>query len=112
MFLVVLEKVVRKKLNISKQTDWNSKYVNKAHKWGTRALIISYIIVTMICATLNPIYISNFPILFLITLYCFQSYMEWKYDKESREHVISLGTVPLLIITGIMINLFFYSYWI
>ncbi|HFK1547972.1 MULTISPECIES: DUF4181 domain-containing protein [Bacillus] len=112
MFLVVLEKVVRKKLNISKQTDWNSKYVNKAHKWGTRALIISYIIVTMICATLNPIYISNFPILFLITLYCFQSYMEWKYDKESREYVISLGTVPLLIITGIMINLFFYSYWI
>ncbi len=31
--------------------------------------------------------------------------MEWKYDKESREYVISLGTVPLLIITGIMINL-------
>ncbi|MCQ6325091.1 capsular biosynthesis protein CpsH, partial [Bacillus cereus] len=26
--LVVFEKVVRKKLNIPKQTDWNSKYVN------------------------------------------------------------------------------------
>ncbi|MHC2833999.1 uncharacterized protein DUF4181 [Bacillus sp. F9_6S_D1_P_5] len=112
IFLVVLEKVVRKKLNIPKQTDWNSKYVNNAHKWGIRALIISYIIVTMICATLNPIYISNLPILFLITLYCFQSYMDWKYDKESREYVISLGTVPLLIITGIMLNLFFYNYWI
>ena len=23
-----------KKLNIPKQTDWNSKYVNNAHKWG------------------------------------------------------------------------------
>ncbi|MCU5738645.1 DUF4181 domain-containing protein, partial [Bacillus mobilis] len=46
------------------------------------------------------------------TLYCFQSYMEWKYDKESREYVISLGTIPLLIITGIMFNLFFYRYWI
>ncbi|UDW01017.1 DUF4181 domain-containing protein [Bacillus cereus] len=107
-----MEKVVRKKLNIPKQTDWNSKYINNAHKWGTRALIVSYIIVTLICATLNPIYISNLPILFLITLYCFQSYMEWKFDKESREYVISLGTVPLLIITGIMLNLFFYRYWI
>ncbi len=27
--------------------------------------------------------------------------------KNSREYVISLGVVPLLIITGIMINLFF-----
>ncbi|MRU00435.1 capsular biosynthesis protein CpsH, partial [Bacillus anthracis] len=30
----------------------------------------------------------------------------------SREYVFSLGTVPLLIITGIMINLFFYNDWI
>lgn len=112
IFLVVLENVVRKKLNIPKQTGWNSKYINKSHKWGTRAIIISYIIVTMICSFLNPIYISNLPILFLITLYCFQSYMEWKFDKESREYVISLGTVPTLIITGIILNLFFYSYWI
>ncbi|PIE94797.1 DUF4181 domain-containing protein [Bacillus fungorum] len=107
-----MEKVVRKKLNIPKQTEWNSKYVNHFHKWGTRALIISYIVITTICAPLNPIYISNLPILFLITLYCFQSYMEWKFDKESREYVISLGTVPLLIITGIILNLFFYNYWI
>ncbi|MGW8448000.1 DUF4181 domain-containing protein, partial [Bacillus wiedmannii] len=42
ILLVILEKVVRKKLNIPKQTDWNSKYVNNAHKWGIRALIISY----------------------------------------------------------------------
>lgn len=61
----------------------------------------------MICATLNPVYISNLPILFLITLYCFQSFMEWKFDKESREYVISLGKVPLLVITGIILNFFF-----
>ncbi|MCU0096324.1 DUF4181 domain-containing protein [Bacillus sp. OR9] len=112
MFLVVFGKSSEKKINIPKQTGWNSKYVNNTHKWGIRVLIVSYIIVTMICANLNPIYISNLPILFLITLYCFQSYMEWKFDKESREYVISLGTVPLLIITGIMLNLFFYTYWI
>ncbi|MFD6842414.1 DUF4181 domain-containing protein, partial [Bacillus cereus] len=43
------------------------------------------------------------------TLYCLQSFMEWKFDKESREYVISLGAVPLLVITGIMLNLFFYT---
>ncbi|MCU5436944.1 capsular biosynthesis protein CpsH, partial [Bacillus mobilis] len=36
IFVVILEKVVRKKLNIPKQIDWNSKYVNNSHKWGTR----------------------------------------------------------------------------
>ncbi|MCU5463545.1 capsular biosynthesis protein CpsH, partial [Bacillus cereus] len=35
IFVVILEKVVRKKLNIPKQIDLN-KYVNNAHKWGTR----------------------------------------------------------------------------
>ncbi|MEC2627626.1 capsular biosynthesis protein CpsH, partial [Bacillus cereus] len=28
------------------------------------------------------------------------------------EYVISLGTVPLLVITGIILNFFFYTYWI
>ena len=34
--------------------------------------------------------------------------MEWKFDKESREYVISLGTVPLLVITGIILNFSLY----
>ena len=36
----------------------------------------------------------------LITLYSFESYMEWKYDRESKEFLISLGGAISLIITG------------
>ena len=39
----------------------------------------------------------------LITLYSFESYMEWKYDRESKEFLISLGGAISLMITGIIL---------
>ncbi|WP_144655796.1 DUF4181 domain-containing protein [Bacillus tropicus] len=104
IFLFVLENIVRKRLNIPKQKGWNNKYVNKLHKWGNRIIIFSYIVVISICSFLsNPLYMGFLPFLFLITLYSFESYMEWKYDRESKEFLISLGGAISLIITGIIL---------
>ncbi|MGH1256211.1 MULTISPECIES: DUF4181 domain-containing protein [Bacillus] len=98
IFLFVLENIVRKRLNIPKQKGWNNKYVNKLHKWGNRIIIFSYIVVIIICSSLsNPLYMGFLPFLFLITLYSFESYMEWKYDRESREFLMSLGGVVSLL---------------
>ncbi|MEH7152062.1 DUF4181 domain-containing protein, partial [Bacillus thuringiensis] len=43
IILFFLEKIVRKKLNIPRQTGWNSKYVSQSHKWGQWIIIISYV---------------------------------------------------------------------
>ncbi|MDG1639682.1 DUF4181 domain-containing protein, partial [Bacillus paranthracis] len=50
-----------------------------------------------------PLYMGFLPFLFLITLYSFESYMEWKYDRESKEFLISLGGAISLIITGVIL---------
>ena len=46
-----------------------------------------------------------------MTLYIFQGYMQWKYDSKAKEYIISFGIVPLLIITGIILNVFYNTYW-
>ncbi|WP_255260246.1 DUF4181 domain-containing protein [Bacillus cereus] len=105
--IFVFEKIARKRLNIPKQKGWDNQYVNKTHKWGSRIIIFSYIVVIAISAFLpNRILMGYVPLLFLITLYGFQSYMEWKHDKESREFLISLFAVAALLITGIIIYFF------
>ncbi|PKR92984.1 CpsH domain protein [Bacillus cereus Rock4-18] len=37
--------------------------------------------------------------------------MQWKYDRQTKEYIISFGIVPLLIITGIILNVFYNAYW-
>ncbi|PER30136.1 DUF4181 domain-containing protein [Bacillus sp. AFS054943] len=107
LFLGVLENIVRKKMNIPKQKGWNNKYVNKSHKWGNRIIIFSYIVVIIICSSLsNPLYMGFLPFLFLITLYSFDTYMEWKYDRESREFLMSLGGAVSIMITGLILYFF------
>ncbi|MGG0290609.1 DUF4181 domain-containing protein [Bacillus pacificus] len=106
--LFVFERVARKKLNIAKQKGWGNQYVNETHKWGNRIIIFSYIVVIAISAFFpNRMLMGYVPLFFFITLYGFQSYMEWKYDKESREFLISLFSVTALIITGLIIYFFF-----
>nr|WP_308021377.1 DUF4181 domain-containing protein [Bacillus cereus] len=105
--LLVFERIARRQLNIPKQKGWNNQYVNDTHKWGNRIIISSYIVVIAISTFLpNRIFMGYVPLLFFITLYGFQSYMEWKYDKESREFLISLLGVVALIITGFILYFF------
>ncbi|HDR4479173.1 TPA: DUF4181 domain-containing protein [Bacillus cereus] len=111
IILCFLEKIVRKKLNIPRQTGWNSKYVSQSHKWGQWIIIISYVVLMMIGSILNPIYMTYIPIFFFMTLYIFQGYMQWKYDRKAKEYIISFGIVPLLIITGFILNVFYNTYW-
>ncbi|ASI78181.1 capsular biosynthesis protein [Bacillus cereus] len=81
--------------------------MNDTHKLGNRIIIFSYIVVIAISTFLpNRIFMGCVPLLFFITLYGFQSYMEWKYDKESREFLISLLGIVALIITGFILHFF------
>ncbi|EEL50537.1 CpsH domain protein [Bacillus cereus Rock3-44] len=44
---------------------------------------------------------------FLIVLQVFRTFMEWKYDKESKEYVISfLGVICLTISFSVVMYLF------
>lgn len=73
---------------------------------GNRIIIFSYIVVIALSAFFQTVYLWGMYSLFFITLYGFQSHMEWKYDKESREFLISLFVVTALIITGLIIYFF------
>ena len=83
--LIFLRKYSEKRLNIPKQKGWNNKYVNKLHKWETGLLFFLYSGYNyMLFSFESSIHgFSTFSV--LITLYSFESYMEWKYDRESKE---------------------------
>ncbi|MGG3523510.1 DUF4181 domain-containing protein [Bacillus pseudomycoides] len=106
--LYLLEKLVRKKLNIPKQGGWLYEPVNELHKWGERIIIIIYLVAGFVCIYTSE-YIKGVYILFVFlgTQQLFRAYMEWKYDEKSKKYVISLlGVFCLMITVNVMIYLF------
>ncbi|MGE6540979.1 DUF4181 domain-containing protein [Bacillus luti] len=87
-----LEQFLRKKLNMPKKGLWGyNKHVNSLHKKLEIGLIFVYLITSFI-------YIFKFEsanIAYVIFTYLgvswiLRAWMEWKYDRESKEYVISL----------------------
>ena len=71
---------------------------------GKQDYYFSYTVVIIICSFSFESSIHGFSTFsVLITLYSFESYMEWKYDRESKEFLISLGGTISLMITGIIL---------
>lgn len=73
-------------------------YVNKFHKKGERLLIILYVIFCFIAV----VYYGNifhYNLLFLIMIGIFRAFMEWKFERASKQYVLSiLFTVFCLIL--------------
>ncbi|MBO1580751.1 DUF4181 domain-containing protein [Bacillus sp. XF8] len=96
----LLENLLRKKLKITRKNGFIYRPVNRFHKWGERIIIIIYLVAGFVCIYTSE-YIKGAYILFIFlgTQQLFRAYMEWKFDKESKEYVISLLGVFCLIIT-------------
>ncbi|RZT23795.1 DUF4181 domain-containing protein [Fictibacillus sp. BK138] len=86
----VSEKVLRRKYNIQKN---KYKHVNSFHKWG-EFLIIAVFIISGIEWVFNdnahPMLQYVFPIS-LTFLWVYRTLMEWKFNRESKEYIISLS---------------------
>ncbi|EJR54939.1 hypothetical protein IIM_01879 [Bacillus cereus VD107] len=101
-----LEKFLRKKLNMSKRGFWGYKHVNSLHIKMEIGLFIVYLIASII-------YMYKFEnanmgyalFTYLGITWILRAWMEWKYDRESKEYILSLMGVFAFVF---MISMLFY----
>lgn len=100
-----LDRFLRKKLNMPKSGFWGyNKYVNSLHKKLEIGLLFVYLIISFI-------YIFKFEITniwFIIFTYLgvtwiLRTWMEWKYDRESKEYIFSIiGLFAFIFMTSML----------
>ncbi|WP_305926271.1 DUF4181 domain-containing protein [Bacillus mycoides] len=100
-----LDRFLRKKLNMPKSRFWGyNKYVNSLHKKLEIGLLFVYLIISFI-------YIFKFEstnIWFIIFTYLgvtwiLRTWMEWKYDRESKEYIFSIiGLFAFIFMTSML----------
>ncbi|HYK71646.1 MAG TPA: DUF4181 domain-containing protein, partial [Pseudoneobacillus sp.] len=74
------------------------KYVNTVHKWIERVIFLGFIFALWFFKDSFSLMISFFIIIFGI-----RSFMEWKYESEKREYIITLFSIcNLLLFLGIV----------
>lgn len=106
----LLEKFARKKWNIQKKT-YANRYVNDLHKWIDAGIIIVYLIAALTCIFVLENFMVSFYIMiaFLVTQWSVRTWIEWKYDRESKEHMITIGGIAsAFAVVLLMRYLFFY----
>lgn len=108
VILFLLENVLRKKLHITRKNSFIYKPVNDIHKWGEISIFTIYLITSFILiVNFDYINMGYLIFIFLVVLHIFRTFMEWKYDKESKEYVISfIGFICLMISFSVVIYLF------
>ncbi|PGU39519.1 DUF4181 domain-containing protein [Bacillus cereus] len=93
------DKYLRKKLDMPKSRFWGYKHVNSLHVKLEVGLFIIYLITSFI-------YIYKFEnanigyaiITYLGVTWILRSWMEWKYDRESKEYIFSIiGLVSFIV---------------
>ncbi|WP_445662644.1 DUF4181 domain-containing protein [Cytobacillus sp. FSL R5-0596] len=106
-FIIVLilafftERWLRKKLKIGKRGFGTYKGVNTAQRWIERTLLVVFLI--SIWFIDNPVKLF---IAFFLTLYSFRAFMEWKYEKEKMEYIITFSSI-IVYLTIIGISFYF-----
>ncbi|MGE6363507.1 polysugar degrading enzyme [Bacillus cereus] len=101
-----LEQFLRKKLNMKKRRLFGYKHVNSLHIKLEIGLIIIYIIAS--CYYMFKFENSKMAYAIFIYLgitWILRAWMEWKYDRESKEYLLSImGLVAYIF----MISILFY----
>ncbi|WP_369899673.1 DUF4181 domain-containing protein [Bacillus manliponensis] len=104
-----LEKVARKKWNIPR-TQYTNRYVNEMHKWIDIGIIAIYLIVGLTSIFILENFMLSFytMVAFLVTQWIFRTWMEWKYDRESKEYVITIGSMGSAVAVVILMKYLFF----
>ena len=86
------EKILRRVINVEKRKSFIYQPVNKSQKKGERVLLVLFFISLFIQIVYSsPSFeTSTVLIIFLIVLNLYRAFMEWKYQKESKEYIITL----------------------
>ncbi|EOO21158.1 MULTISPECIES: DUF4181 domain-containing protein [Bacillus] len=100
-----LEQFLRKKLNMEKRGLFGYKHVNSLHVKLEIGLIIIYVIAS--CYYMFKF--ENSKMAYAIFTYLgitwiLRAWMEWKYDRESKEYILSIiGLVAYIFMISILV---------
>ncbi|MFE9078228.1 DUF4181 domain-containing protein [Bacillus mobilis] len=101
-----LEQFLRRKLNMEKRGFFGYKHVNSLHVKLEIVLFIIYFVSSMIYLNCDEnANIGYAFFIFFAMLWMLRAWMEWKFDRESKEYILS--TIGLLAFV-VMISLLLY----
>ncbi|AJG57901.1 MULTISPECIES: DUF4181 domain-containing protein [Bacillus] len=99
------DKYLRKKLDMPKSRFWGYKHVNSLHVKLEIGLFIIYFVSSMIY--INSDENSNIGYAFFIfftTLWTLRAWMEWKFDRESKEYILSIiGLFAFIVMISLLL---------
>ncbi|MEI5891957.1 DUF4181 domain-containing protein [Bacillus cereus] len=97
-----LEQFLRKKLNMKKRGFFGYKHVNSLH---VKLEIVLFFIYFITCFTyVNNENVGYVMFIFFGNLWTLRAWMEWKYDRESREYILSIiGLVAFIIMISLLL---------
>ncbi|MCU5376292.1 DUF4181 domain-containing protein [Bacillus cereus] len=85
------DKYLRKKLDMPKSRFLGYKHVNSLHVKLEIVLFIIYFVSIMIYVNSNEnANIGYAFFIFFATLWTLRAWMEWKFDRESKEYILSI----------------------
>lgn len=104
----ILQNVIRKKLDIEPQRGFYI-HVNNTHKW-IEYLVILPVIFAAPFMTLFIFYSDISLYMFIVglsLLIFFRAFMEWRYDKASKQYIFQLaGGFSILLLSAALLLLF------
>lgn len=97
-----LKQFLRKKLNMKKRGFFGYKHVNSLH---VKLEIVLFFIYFITCFTyVNNENVGYVMFIFSGNLWTLRAWMEWKYDRESREYILSIiGLVAFIIMISLLL---------
>lgn len=91
---ILSERYLRKKFDIEKRKGFIYKGANKFHRWTEGSLLIIVLILLW--------FFIEYTFLLLISFYVlmnlFRALMEWRYERENKEYILTLHSIIIYLL--------------
>lgn len=109
LILMIVQFVLRKKIinpEADRMSETNGKYVAM---WGNITLIAISILIYITLDFTNLEMRKLFWLSSLVVLLFFNAFLEWKFIRESKEHIVTVITLILAVVYQVGVFLEWYS---
>ncbi|WP_078549409.1 DUF4181 domain-containing protein [Litchfieldia alkalitelluris] len=109
---MIIDKLLREKFNIPKMKGMY-KTVNSLHKWIERLIVAVFLLgagflIFINDPNQNPDTFLIWLLIYFCTLFSVRSWMEWKYQRETNQYIISIYNLVFVLIIIVTSFIFFY----
>jgi hypothetical protein len=102
--LIILTHILLIKIFKIEANSFISKQKNSSHTWLEGILFGLLVPCTVFSLIIQAFPIYYILIIFLIALFSLRSYMEWKYDRSSKQYILDLHGLFVLITLFIVLK--------